>query len=271
MLVNGLPSDCISADDRGLSYGDGVFRTLRLRKGRPHQWSLHFAKLHHDCLAMGLDCPAADLLLHELRQLSATRPAAVAKIIITRGRGERGYAKPASGKHTRIVAIQPEPEFSVNKYQDGIETAVCRIKLGHQPALAGIKHLNRLENVIAASECRDAGLTEGFLEDGQGRLIGGTRSNLFMVQNGALFTPDLAYCGVAGVQRQRVMAYAGERGLKCSVTNLSVADLQAADEIFLVNSVFGLWPVRKFPGYLRPEGPLSNRIRNYLEEDETRP
>jgi len=177
---------------------------------------------------------------------------------------------PKSGRHTRVVAIQPEPEFTASKSQDGIQTAVCRIKLGHQPALAGIKHLNRLENVIAASECRDAGLAEGLLEDGQGRVIGGTRSNLFMVQNGGLFTPDLAYCGVDGVQRQRVMAYAGERGLKCSVTNLCVADLQAADEIFLVNSVFGLWPVREFPGYLRTEFPLSNRIRNYLEEDETR-
>lgn len=270
MLVNGLPGDCINAEDRGLSYGDGVFRTLRVRDGKPINWQHHLEKLRHDCNALALNCPDESILLAEIRQVSGQQAEGVVKIIVTRGRGRRGYAMPETCQPNRIVSCQPLPQYPESFSSAGITAHLCRIELGHQPALAGIKHLNRLENVLAATECTEAGLPEGLLQDYAGNVIGGTRSNLFMVKEGGLFTPGLSECGVAGVQRERVMAWAREHHVECTLTHLQMEDLRAADEIFLVNSVFGLWPIREFPGYFRTDHPMSITIRSGLAEGESR-
>lgn len=269
MLVNGFPGDSISAEDRGLSYGDGVFRTLRVRAGKPINWQHHLEKLRHDCNALALDCPDESILLAEVRQVSGQQAEGVVKIMVTRGRGRRGYAVPETCHPNRIVSCQPLPQYPPSFSSTGIMAHLCRIKLGHQPALAGIKHLNRLENVLAATECAEAGLPEGLLQDQAGNVIGGTRSNLFMVKEGRLCTPELSRCGVAGVQRERVMTWAREHHVECTVTHLQMEDLQAADEIFLVNSVFGLWLIREFPGYLRNAHPVSITIRDGLAEGES--
>lgn len=268
MLVNGLPNACIQAEDRGLSYGDGVFRTLRLCNGKPLYWQHHIEKLRHDCHALALSCPDEETLLAEIIQVAGLRPDAVVKIIVTRGCGQRGYAIPATGQSTRIVDCQPLPKYPPEYATSGIAVHRCRIKLGHQPMLAGIKHLNRLENVLAASECAEAGFPEGLLEDEAGAVVGGTRSNLFIVRNNTLATPDLSRCGVAGVQRKRALKFAHQHAIPCRIDHLRMDDLLTADEIFLVNSVFGLWPVREFPGYLRSEHPVADTMREWLNEDE---
>ncbi|GAB1232754.1 aminodeoxychorismate lyase [Ferrigenium sp. UT5] len=268
MLVNGQPNDCVHAEDRGLSYGDGVFRTLRIRNGLPLNWKRHADKLRRDCSALALDCPADTVLLNEIKRVAEQQETAVVKIIVTRGRGQRGYAIPATRECTRVVDCQPFPQYPPDFWTAGVSLHVCNIRLGHQPALAGIKHLNRLENVLAASECRDAGKPEGLLLDEAGDVIGGTRSNLFMVRDGRLLTPELGRCGVAGVQRERVISWAEKHHIVCTVGPLQLADLQTADEIFLVNSVFGLWSIREFPGYFCTQHLWSNRIRNALAEEE---
>jgi len=268
MLVNGLPNACIQAEDRGLSYGDGVFRTLRIRNAKPLHWQHHIEKLRHDCHALALPCPDEETLLAEIIQLAGLRQDAVVKIIVTRGCAQRGYAIPATSQLTRILDCQPLPQYPPEYATSGIAVHICRIKLGHQPILAGIKHLNRLENVLAASECTEAGFPEGLLEDEAGAVIGGTRSNLFIVRNNALATPDLSRCGVAGVQRKRVLMFAHRHAIPCRIDRLRMDDLLAADEIFLVNSVFGLWSVREFAGYLRSEHPVADKMREWLNEDE---
>lgn len=267
MLVNGLPSDSISAEDRGLSYGDGVFRTLRVRRGTPLSWQHHYLKLHHDCDAIRMDCPAAEILLSELQVLSATRQDGIAKIIITRGAGQRGYAPPTSAKVTRVLSIHQAPEYDQEFFSSGIALHVCRLKLGHQPLLAGIKHLNRLENVLAASECQAIGTPEGLLEDEHGFVISGTRSNLFVLRDGTIYTPDLSRCGVAGVQRDRVLSWAKVHGVACEIKPIRMNELLAADEIFLVNSVFGLWPVRELAGYRRSVHPVAWQIQQWLNDE----
>ncbi len=267
MLVNGLPSDSISAEDRGLSYGDGVFRTLRVHRGTPLSWQYHYLKLRHDCDAIKIVCPPSEILLNELQDLSATRLDCVAKIIVTRGTGKRGYAAPAGGTVTRIVSVNPVPDYEPAYFSSGVPLHVCRIKLGHQPFLAGIKHLNRLENVIAATECQDAGAPEGLLEDEDGFAISGTRSNLFAVRDGVLHTPDLSQCGVAGVQRNRVMDWARSHDVACKVGPIRTDELLTADEIFMVNSVFGLWPVRDLLSYHRTVHPVAWKIQQWLNDE----
>lgn len=267
MLVNGLPSDSVSTLDRGLNYGDGVFRTLLIRQARVHCWGRHYLKLQQDCAALWLVCPTAETLLSDISALTATSPNGVGKIIITRGNGQRGYAITGSQNSTRVVSISPTPSFEESYYTTGIRLHRCLLKLGHQPRLAGIKHLNRLENVLAATECLEACAPEGLLEDTEGFVISGARSNLFVIRGGTLYTPDLSHCGVAGVQRERVMDWAKKQGVTCKVTQIRFEELLQADEIFMVNSVFGLWPVAEVDGYKRKEHPISWKIQKWLNDE----
>jgi 4-amino-4-deoxychorismate lyase len=267
MLVNGLPGEAISAEDRGLSYGDGVFRTLRVQQGYPVSWLLQYAKLSRDCGALKIFCPAAELLLGEIQSLCFQQQDCIAKIIITRGVGRRGYAPTIGENSTRIISISATPQYDTNFFSSGIALHVCQLRLGNQPVLAGIKHLNRLENVLAAGECQEVGLPEGLLQDERGFVISGTRSNLFSLRNGTLYTPDLSQCGVAGVQRERVMAWAAAQGLPCKIKQIRMEELLGADEIFLVNSVFGLWPVREISSYHRTTHPVAWKIQAWLNDE----
>ena len=267
MIINGLPGDSINANDRGLMYGDGVFRTLLIRQGKPLLWQQHYNKLQHDCQAIGIVCPSIQLLSTDLEQLSQEQPDVIAKIIITRGSASRGYAPAANPIVTRILSSSAIPNYPATNSTAGIKVHLCKLRLGHQPQLAGVKHLNRLENVLAASEWTDPAIAEGLLLDEDEHLIEGTRSNLFLVRNGKLFTPDLSKCGVAGVQRERIMAYAREQGMVCKVTELQMDDLLAADEVFVVNSVMGLWPVRELHRFSNKHFPISLKIQEWLNHE----
>lgn len=264
MIINGLHIETISANDRGLIYGDGVFRTMLVREGKLLHWQQHYNKLLRDCSALNIECPSQQTLTAELDQLIQTRLDGIAKIIITRGIGARGYAPSAHSLPTRILNISPSPIYPDSHANSGVRMHICHLRLGHQPRLAGIKHLNRLENVLAAAEWTDAGIAEGLLLDESGHIIEGTRSNLFLVKDGALFTPDLSRCGVAGLQRERVMVWANQHGAECKIANLLLDDLLAADEVFVVNSAIGLWPVREMPGFRRDSFPMSLLIQEWL-------
>jgi 4-amino-4-deoxychorismate lyase len=267
MLVNGLPGDLVSTQDRGFNYGDGIFRTLLVREGFPQSWVRHYLKLHHDCATLGLDCPTSETLLSDIASLTSNSPNGVVKIVITRGVGQRGYAILGQQASFRVVSLSSIPVFDEHHYTSGIKIHRCRLKLGHQPKLAGIKHLNRLENVLAATECFEAGFPEGLLEDEDGFLIAGTRSNIFFIRGKTLYTPDLSRCGVAGVQRERVMEWARTHGIKCKVVQMHFEELLSADEIFLVNSVFGLWPVGEMASYKRCEHPIAWKIQEWLNDE----
>ncbi|HEY0665337.1 MAG TPA: aminodeoxychorismate lyase [Gallionella sp.] len=266
MLVNGDPGNLISIRDRGLLYGDGVFRTLRASQGHAAGWPLHFEKLRHDCAALGITCPDFNLLSSELETLLLSHPDGVVKLIVTRGSGERGYAPALTPPPpTRLWDISPTPVYPAEWAKLGIKARVCQLRLGHQPRLAGVKHLNRLENVLAAAESSDSGIGEGLLLDVEGHVIEGTRSNLFLVSGGELITPRLSACGVAGVQRDRVMDWAARHGMQVRVREVLLDELLMADEVFLVNSIIALWPIRELEQRRWTTFPVSHRIRQYLE------
>lgn len=263
-LVNGTEQDRIPANDRGLMYGDGVFRTLRLQQGRPLDRELHLAKLRADCAALGIACPPPQVLAAELDLVAARFPDGVAKLVVTRGPGDRGYAPRAGGEPTRIVSAGPAPTYPEDSQRLGVKVRLCRTRLSQQPALAGIKHLNRLENVLARGEWSDADTAEGLMLDRDGNLIEGTMSNLFLVMDGGLVTPDLSLCGVAGVQRDRVLEFARVQGIAARICPVSLPDLQSASEVFLVNSVIRLWPVSGFEAVNWPVGPLTRKVMQGL-------
>lgn len=267
ILVNGAASDALDAADRGLAYGDGVFRTLAIRGGQPLSWTRHYHKLARDCDAVSIPCPAGDTLRDEIDRLAAHERDCAAKIIITRGTGQRGYAAPSELQPTRIVMSCALPRHPAEFAQSGVKVHLCSLRLGFQPALAGVKHLNRLENVLARAEWSDPDIAEGLMFDGEGNVIGGTMSNLFIVERDALVTPDLNRCGVAGVTRDRIIEAAAGHRVTCRVEHIGLSRVLHAQEALLVNSLIGVWQVRALGDTAWAQGTVVARVRQWLDEE----
>jgi 4-amino-4-deoxychorismate lyase len=221
-----------------------------------------------DCAALGIDCPKAELLSDQLNDLLKFHPESVVKLIVTRGEGTRGYAPAASSEPTIIWDISPLPDYPAERATNGIKARLCQLRLSDRPHLAGVKHLNRLENVLAASEWNDPEISEGLLMNTDNDVIEGTRSNLFLVSRGLLITPDLARCGVAGVQRDRVMAWAVQYDMPMQVRNVSLDEVFQAEELFVVNSIAGLWPLSELENCHWTNFPISTKIRQSLEQED---
>ena len=264
-LVDGVPDAGVPADDRGLAYGDGVFRTMAMRGGQVSCWPRHYAKLVSDCSALGIVPPAAEVLLQDIQAITSRAADCSLRITVTRGSGGRGYAAPEKPRHRRIVCADRLPAYPTDWANGGVTVRWCTLRLAEQPALAGIKHLNRLENVLARAEWDDPAIAEGLLEDAAGNIIEGTRSNVFLVENGMLVTPDLSRCGVAGVTRELVLESAARHGLRCSVDTISRGRLESADEILLVNSLIGVWPVAALGALRWRDFPVAALVRKWLD------
>jgi 4-amino-4-deoxychorismate lyase len=261
MLIDGKDSDQIAADDRGLLYGDGLFETFAVHSGEPQLWTQHMARLVRGCVRLGIEPPSVDLLQAEARALCAGSARAVLKIIVTRGSGGRGYRPPAPALPRRILSLHPWPDHPAHWPQQGVSVRLCDTPLGTNPRLAGLKHLNRLEQVLARAEWDDPDIAEGLMLDAAGGLVEGTMSNLFLVREGRLRTPALERCGVAGVMRARVLELAAQDGIACEVSDLGLADLQAADEVFVCNSIIGIWPVRRVQSMEFTPGPVTRFLQ----------
>ncbi|QEL56135.1 aminodeoxychorismate lyase [Chromobacterium paludis] len=264
MLINGLPGDMVPALDRGLNYGDGVFRTLQLRHGRPWMWSWQYARLAADAARLRLEAPDEQLLLDELMALGREHALAVAKIVLTRGQGARGYAMAGANAPTRIVSVSPWAGYPAAYGENGVTARWCELRLSLQPALAGIKHLNRLESVLARSEWDDAAIQEGLLLDQDGWLAEGTMSNVYLLRGKQILTPRLDRCGVNGAVRDWLTSHAADFGLKCIESRLSAADLIDAEAAFLSNSLMGIWPLARLGDKTWSPSPLLQTLRQAL-------
>lgn len=239
-LVNGSPAGSLSPHDRGLAFGDGVFRTLRMEGGVPIWWDDHYAKLVADCRQLRLSGPTRSEWEQDIAWLAARRPDAVLKLVVTRGIGPRGYRVPDLPFPTRVAVASVLPPSPDPVDASGATLRVCDLRLGHQPALAGAKHLNRLENVLARMEWDDPAIDEGLLLDTEGGVISGVMSNLFILHQGAWLTPSLAQCGVAGVTRARLMGVLSAREARFGLERL-----MQADAVLLSNSLIRLrWVAR---------------------------
>lgn len=248
-LINGSFNQAISPFDRGFAYGDGVFRTIKMVGGLPQHWPQHYQKLVADCAAINIVCPSAELLMSDLSQLfladSETEyQPAVAKIIITRGEGNRGYTLPAITAPMRVVLKSDMPDYPESRFSEGVTLTVCETRLAAQPKLAGIKHLNRLENVLARMEWHNPDITEGIMLDMHDNVIECTAANIFARFGDTLLTPDLQQCGVAGITRQRIIELAATLSLKPSVGVFNLEKLYQADEVVICNSLYGAWQVK---------------------------
>lgn len=264
VLINGAPQDRISIHDRGFQYGDGLFETVAVVQGRPLLWERHMERLQRDASRLAIPVPSGPLLADEAGRLCQGVPRGVLKIICTRGVSGRGYASAPAAEPTRVLSLSSWPEYPPGAAEQGVTARFCHARLGYHPALAGIKHLNRLEQVLARAEWVDE-FAEGLMQDETGQVIEGTMSNLFIVSEGTLLTPDLTRCGVSGVIRGVVLERAPAIA-SCHVSPLTRAQVQDAEEIFLTNSVIGLWPVTKLETREYSIGPITRKIRQALQE-----
>lgn len=273
ILINGQTTEHVSVLDRGLQYGDGLFETLRICDGRPCHWVRHMARLATGCERLGITVPEPALLLSEAMSLCEGTANVVLKIIITRGVGERGYAPPAQTETTRVLSLSPAPVFPQTHSSEGVCVRLCDTRLGSHRALAGIKHLNRLEQVLARAEWNkewdNTEIAEGLMLDNNNNVIEGTMSNLFCVQaseNGPMLkTPLLDQCGVAGITRERIMASACALDIPVEETELTVDELYRSQELFLCNTLIGIWPVRQLETQSFTVGPVTRQISKVLE------
>lgn len=258
-LVNGEISEFVHATDRGLNYGDGLFETIAMVNGQPRWWQDHMDRLAEGCGRLGLEPPPQTLLLREVRTVAAGKPRCVVKIVLTRGSGGRGYRPPDPASLTRLVSSHPWPEASTQ----AAVARCCDIRLAIQPRLGGIKHLNRLEQVLAAQEMEAFGTDEGILLDSDDHLVSAISANLFLVCWGQFLTPRLDRCGVRGVLRARILK---AHKTRCEQRRVTRDMLEGATELFICNVVRGIVPLRRVDDRDYPVGPVTLELQQWLKE-----
>lgn len=239
ILVDGKPIAAVHALDRGLQFGDGLFETMAVVEGQIRFLSAHLARLRRDCTRLLIDIPGDKVLGQELAMAARRLSHGVLKLIVTRGSSGRGYRIPDQPCSRRILIASDWPAIA-----DPVRLTVCATRLAAGGSLAGIKHLNRLEQVMACAEWQQTeNVNEGLMLDPDGHVIETTSANVFMVHGAQVSTPSLKRCGVAGIMREQVLDWLGQDGRDCQVGHLSMPDLQTADEVFVTNSVGGIRPV----------------------------
>lgn len=266
VLVNGRVCSTLSVADRGLAYGDGLFETIRVERGVPVMASLHWQRLQLGLERLAIPVPIAEAQRQLLALLALAdadgRRSGVAKLIVTRGEGGRGFGPPIDPKPSILWSWHPVPPGAPVDSRQGLELRICRQRLPHRPWLAGLKHLNCLEYVLARLELREGGEADGLLLDGDGLVIEATSANLFLVVGGKLITPALHRCGIMGtVRRWIIEAQAAELRVPVVEADLAPAALEGADEVFLCNSVIGICPVSRIDRWRWRPGPVTAALR----------
>ena len=260
ILRGEVPVTAIDPADRGLAYGDGVFETLLVHQRQPVWWTAHWQRLGEGARRLGFDAPAQAVVLEQVDDLlRRAPPRGVLKLVLTRGVGGRGYRPPAPAVPTTVLTWHPAPAPL-----ESVDLAWCQTRWSAQPRLAGIKHLNRLEQVLARAEWSDPGIFDGLVCDAGGQVASATAANVFARIDGHWRTPPLRDCGVAGLAR----AWLLEHCPGAVESALEPAQVEAADAVFLCNAVRGILPVRRLGRREWPLHPALADLRRRLASAE---
>jgi 4-amino-4-deoxychorismate lyase len=261
--VNGAAA-ALDPRDRGLAYGDGLFETMAACDGVIRWLDYHLERLAAGCAQLAIPEPANAELRAQIARQTPSRGRAVVKIIVTRGIGARGYRPPEHPVPTIIIGSESWPTPPPEHYASGIEMVTCETRLGENPKLAGLKHLCRLEQVLAQLELRQRGVDEGLLLSTSNHVVSGTSNNVFAVHGACVRTPRIERCGVRGVMRRVVLESCAALGVAAEEADMDPASLRDADEIFVTNALFGVRPVRRLDDVTYAAGPVARRVRALL-------
>ncbi len=270
-LINGIASDFLSIDDRAIHYGDGLFETILCKGDKLYYWPQHFLRLQASAERLKIFCPPEQLLLDDIAILYEENSmqagqAYVIKIILSRGVGKRGYKFPDNTTANRLLMLSgveaKHSSLLSEKLLSG-KLFLCEQQVSINKNLAGIKHLNRLENVLARNEWHDDYI-DGLMLNANGYVIEGSMSNLFAIKDKQLFTPDLALSGVNGIVREVIMQIAREQGIDVIVDDLDIEALLAMDALFISNSLIGMKAVTVFSDVTYNNSLVSHNIFDEL-------
>ncbi len=267
--LEGHPEGGVSALDRGLHYGEGLFETIACLQGRPRLLALHLERLALGCERLHLPNPGSEALRRRIEQVAAEWPRSIVKVLLTRGparaRGYRWGGEPG----TCAIMRYAWPEQDAAVLRTGARVRIAAMRLGENPVLAGLKHCNRLEQVLAANEAGSAETDEALMFSTGGELICGTMTNVFLIDRAGgaprIRTPEIRACGVAGVMRRALLREAARAGMPIVQAVLREADLAAAHEVFLTNARVGLWPVRVLAERELPVGPVTAQLAELMQ------
>jgi 4-amino-4-deoxychorismate lyase len=265
-LVNGEQVDHLPVTDRGLQFGDGLFETIAVRDGQPVWLNPHLARLIDGCQRLKFSIlPDTETLRQEASDLCRDHKEAVLKIIVTRGNSTQGYSAAQAMNPNRIMILKTDMRHAPDTAREGIQLGICRQPLAINPALAGIKHLNRLEQVLARIEC-EAQWQEGLMLDTNGFVIEGTMSNLFLIRDGILITPSLERTGINGITRDAILEIANKNDIVCQVRDVLPEELNDIEEMFVCNSLIGIWPVVQLDDLHLSIGAVTRKLQQLLAE-----
>ena len=245
-LINGLEQDTLPASDRATQFGDGCFTTARILEGDVCLLDAHLRRLQDACQTLLIPFTQWEILEHEMRQLASGKTSGVLKVIISRGSGGRGYSGAACQHPTRILSVSAWPDHYDRWRLEGITLALSPVRLGRNPLLAGLKHLNRLEQVLIRSHLEQTDADEALVLDSDGWLTECCAANLFWRQGRDVFTPRLDYAGVNGIMRQRCIAQLAPSTFRVVEVTARPETLREADEVLICNALMPLVPVRRW-------------------------
>lgn len=260
-LINGEISDRVPVSDRGFQYGHGVFETLAVDRGLAVMWKQHLDRLKRGCERLELPLPDESVLLREIQTVCSGRQRALVKLTLTAGESGRGYRFSRPLLPNRIVASYPFPDDCIEARNNGVTLRLCEQRLSLNRPLAAIKHMNRLEQVLAAAEWDDPAIADGLMRDQENYVISTTSANLFLVNDGLLLTPRLDRCGIRGVVRDAILDRFNGSSEK---RRISTQFLYEADEVFICNSVRGIWPVIDIEGRDFEIGSRTRELQDWL-------
>jgi 4-amino-4-deoxychorismate lyase len=242
-LTNGIFQK-ISPFDRAFQFGDGIFRTFVVDNKKVLHWKYHYQKIVEDCFALKITPPKEKDLLTDIDTLFKSKEKSVGKFIISRGNSERGYKFNEGITHNRFLIKTNMPNIPKEYFEHGVNLFVCKQKL-YPSILSGIKHLNRLENIMARQEWKGDDYADGILLDQNGYVIECISSNIFMRIGKTIFTPKINQVGVKGVTRGLIIKISKKLGFKINETSFKLNKLLDGEEVFITNSLFGVLQVKK--------------------------
>lgn len=265
--MNGAETSALDITDRGLAYGDGLFETMRVLSGRIPLLPLHLARFAEGVRKLQLG--------HEKKRIAAFKATvkdalkslsgeALLKVIVTRGSGGRGYSPPEEPACNIIVQVFDLPQYLAEYSQSGVVVKACEHRLYHNPVLAGIKHLNRLDQVLASKELVEE--AEGLLFDQNDLLVEGLKSNVLVFQKDLIVTPKLDNCGVKGTLRKFLLQSSFDLALDIIEADITREEVYQAHGLAMINSTFGIWPVKSISENAVPYDPRCDQIRVFLHK-----
>lgn len=243
--INGQQQTEITACDRGVQFGDGCFTTARIHAGKILMFAAHRHRLEESCTRLLIQGMNWQALESEMIHAASTRQSGVLKVIITRGAGGRGYSPAGCVEPQRLIMLSDAPARYPALRQSGAKLSLSPIRLSRNPLLAGIKHLNRLEQVLIRAALDQTDADEAVVLDTNGMLVECCAANLFWRKGSQLYTPDLHYSGVNGLQRQALMHRFEAQGMRVNEVQQPVEVLAEADEVFITNALMPVLPVRQ--------------------------